>query len=325
MSPDLWSCLKKRIKIYWADSQIDSHRLIGRNESFRGAVMVIAKIRTYGRLIKFSHTIFALPFALAAVLLANRQYPVTLQTLLLILIAMASGRSAAMGFNRFADFHYDRLNPRTASRPHVAGEVSRGSMLIFIAVSAVAFVACAALLGKMCLVLSVPVLAVLFFYSLTKRFTSYSHFFLGFAIGLAPAGAWIAIAGRLDWRVLLLSFALMTYIAGFDILYACQDIDFDREQKLFSMPACRGAPRALWLSTGLHVLTFVFLLLLFFAFDLGRIYLVFLSLISILLFAEHKIVRPDCLDKVNIAFFHVNSAISILLFLGILAGTWWSL
>jgi 4-hydroxybenzoate polyprenyltransferase len=287
--------------------------------------MVITKIRTYGRLIKFSHTIFALPFALAAVLLANRQYPVSVQTLLLILFAMASGRSAAMVFNRFADFHFDRLNPRTANRPHVTGQVGRSSMLTFILLSAVAFVFCAALLGRMCFVLSVPVLAVLFFYSLTKRFTSFSHLFLGFAIGLAPAGAWIAITGGLDSRVLLLSFALMTYIAGFDILYSCQDIEFDRKQELFSMPACWGAHRALRLSTVLHVLTFVFLLLLYFAFDLGRIYLVFLSLISILLIAEHKIVRPDCLEKVNIAFFHVNSAISILLFLGILAGTWWSL
>lgn len=292
---------------------------------FRGAVMVIAKIRTYGRLIKFSHTIFALPFALAAVLLANRQYPVSLQTLLLILFAMASGRSAAMGFNRFADLHYDRLNPRTANRPHVTGQVGVSSMLVFILLSAAAFIFCSALLGRLCFVLSVPVLAVLFFYSLTKRFTSFSHLFLGFAIGLAPAGTWIAIAGGLDWRVLLLSLALMTYIAGFDILYACQDIEFDREQELCSMPACWGAPRALMLSNVLHVLTFVFLLLLFFAFDLGRVYLVFLCLISILLIAEHKIVRPDCLERVNIAFFHVNSAISVLLFLGILAGTWWSL
>jgi 4-hydroxybenzoate polyprenyltransferase len=287
--------------------------------------MLITNIRTYGRLIKFSHTIFALPFALAAVLLAHQQYPVSLPTLLLILFAMASGRSAAMGFNRFADFQYDRLNPRTAGRPHVTGQVGRTSMLNFILLSAVAFIFCAFLLGRMCFALSVPVLGVLFFYSLTKRFTSFSHLFLGFAIGLAPVGAWIAIAGGLDWRVLILSLALMTYIAGFDILYSCQDIEFDQKQKLFSIPACWGAPRALMLSTALHVLTFLFLLLLFFAFDLGRIYLVFLSLISILLFVEHKIVRPDCLEKVNIAFFHVNSAISILLFLGILAGTWWSL
>jgi 4-hydroxybenzoate polyprenyltransferase len=170
--------------------------------------------------------------------------------------------------------------------------------------------------------LSVPVLAVLFFYSFTKRFTSLCHLILGFGIGLAPAGAWVAVSGQLDWRIMPLSFALMTYIAGFDILYSCQDIEFDRDQALFSLPACQGAAKALFFSTGLHALTFVFLLLVYFAFDLARIYLLFLLLIGVLIFAEHKLVRPDCLDKANVAFFHVNSAISILLFLGVLAGTW---
>ncbi len=284
--------------------------------------MWLEKIRTYGRLIKFSHTIFALPFALAAVLLANREYPVTVTALFLILLAMASARSAAMGFNRFADFEYDRLNPRTAFRPNITGQVDRTSVLFFTIASAVLFVTCAALLGRICFILSIPVLGVLFFYSLTKRFTSLSHLVLGFAIGLAPVGAWVAVAGTLDVRVLLLSLALMTYIAGFDILYACQDIDFDRRQKLFSIPACWGANRALSVSMSLHVLTFLCLLLVYFAFDLGRMYLVFFVLISILLFVEHRIVRPDSLEHVNIAFFHVNSAISILLFLGVLAGTW---
>jgi 4-hydroxybenzoate polyprenyltransferase len=134
----------------------------------------------------------------------------------------------------------------------------------------------------------------------------------------------VAITGNLDGRIFLLSLALMTYIAGFDILYACQDIEFDQNQELFSIPACWGAGTALRLSTALHVFTFVFLALVYFAFDLGNIYLLFLALISVLLVAEHRLVRPDCLDNVNIAFFHVNSAISILIFLGILAGTWLS-
>ncbi|MHC1729209.1 MAG: UbiA-like polyprenyltransferase [Syntrophobacteraceae bacterium] len=286
-------------------------------------MMLLAKVRTYGRLIKFSHTVFALPFALAAVLLANKQYPVTIQSFLLILVAMASARSAAMGFNRFADYHYDRLNPRTSSRPHVTGQVDRLSILLFISLSAAVFILSAALLGRLCFIMSVPVLALLFFYSFTKRFTSLCHLVLGLGIGLAPAGAWIAITGSLDWRILLLSLALMTYIAGFDILYSCQDIDFDRNQELFSIPACRGPGKALLLSTALHLLTFLFLLLLYFAFGLAKIYLLFLTLISILLIVEHRLVRPDCLENVNIAFFHVNSAISILLFLGILAGTWY--
>ncbi|SPF46653.1 putative 4-hydroxybenzoate polyprenyltransferase [Syntrophobacter sp. SbD1] len=281
----------------------------------------VSRIHTYGRLIKFSHTVFALPFALAAVLLANRHHPVSLQTFALIVIAMASARSAAMGFNRFADYRYDRLNPRTANRPHVTGQVDLFSVLFFISFSAAVFIASAILLGHLCMIMSIPVLVVLFLYSFTKRFTKLCHLVLGFGIGLAPAGAWVAISGTLDWKILLLSFALMTYIAGFDILYSCQDIEFDRAQDLFSLPACWGTAKALIFSTGLHVLTLVFLLLVYFAFDLGRIYLLFLSLISVLIFAEHKLVRPDCLDKVNVAFFHVNSAISILLFLGVLAAT----
>jgi 4-hydroxybenzoate polyprenyltransferase len=282
--------------------------------------MSLSKIYTYARLIKFSHTVFALPFALAAVLLANRYYPVSFRTFALIMVAMASARSAAMGFNRFADYRYDRLNPRTANRPHVTGRVDRFSVLVFVSFSAGVFIASAALLGRVCLIMSTPVLLVLFLYSFTKRFTTFCHLILGFAIGLAPAGAWVAVSGGLDWKILLLSFALMTYVAGFDILYSCQDIEFDREQDLFSLPACCGPAKAMVFSAGLHVLTLLFLLLVYFAFDLGSIYLLFLLLIGVLVFAEHKLVRPDCLDKVNIAFFHLNSAISILLFLGVLAG-----
>ncbi|MGC9197134.1 MAG: UbiA-like polyprenyltransferase [Syntrophobacteraceae bacterium] len=281
---------------------------------------LISKIHTYGRLIKFSHTVFALPFALAALLLANTKHPVGFKIVVLIIIAMASARSAAMGFNRYADHHFDRLNPRTANRPHVTGQVDRFSVMLFILFSSVVFIATAALLGRLCLILSLPVLGILLLYSYTKRFTHLCHMVLGFAIGLAPAAVWVAVTGSLNWRIFLLSFALMTYIAGFDILYACQDIEFDRQHNLFSLPACWGASKALLFSSALHVFTLVFLFLVYFAFDLGRIYLLFLFLIGILIFTEHKLVRPDCLDKVNIAFFHVNSAISVLLFLGILIG-----
>ncbi len=281
---------------------------------------LISKIATYGRLIKFSHTVFALPFALAALLLANSKHPVSLATFALIIAAMASARSAAMGFNRLADYRYDRLNPRTANRPHVTGQVDLPSVLVFVLVSALVFVGVAALLGHLCFILSLPVLAILLLYSFTKRFTTLCHLALGFAIGLAPVAVWVAVSGSLNWKILLLSFALMTYIAGFDILYACQDVEFDREHNLFSLPACRGVSNALLYSSVLHLFTLLFLFLVYFAFDLSRVYLFFLLAISILIFAEHKLVRPDCLDKVNIAFFHVNSAISILLFLGVLAG-----
>lgn len=281
--------------------------------------MLLTRIRTYGRLIKFSHTIFALPFALAAVLLANRHQPVSWATLAWIVLAMASARSAAMGFNRLADYEFDRRNPRTSDRPLASGAIDRKSVLCFIFISSLVFVLSAAALGRLCFVLSVPVLLVLFFYSYTKRFTAFSHLVLGFSIGLAPIGAWIALTGSLTPGIVLLSLALMTYIAGFDILYACQDIDFDRQSGLFSLPARWGASRALTASSLLHAATFLCLLAVTFAFSLGRVYLLFLALISLLLIIEHRLVRPDRLDRVNVAFFHVNSAISVLLFVGVLA------
>jgi len=286
--------------------------------------MWINRVRTYGRLIKFSHTVFALPFALAAVLLAHREHPVTLWTLVWIMIAMAGARSAAMGFNRYADFEYDRRNPRTTGRPLTAGQIDKPSVLKLILASSTIFVLSAAMLGKLCFILSIPVLVVLFLYSYTKRFTAFSHLVLGFGIGLAPAGAWVATTGNLDIRIFPLSFALMTYIAGFDILYALQDIDFDRKEKLCSIPACWGSQRALQASNLLHTLTFLFLLSLYFIFPLGRTYLIFLSIISLLLIAEHKLVRPDSLERINLAFFHVNSAISILLFVGVWTDVWLS-
>lgn len=282
--------------------------------------MWVNRIQTYGRLIKFSHTIFALPFALAAVMFAHRQHPVTLTNLILILLAMAFARSAAMGFNRYADQHFDAMNPRTAGRPHTTGQIDRRSILTFVTASSLLFILTAALLGRLCLALSLPVLFVLFFYSYTKRFTSLSHLVLGFAIGLAPIGAWIAATGGFDPRILLLSCALMTYIAGFDILYACQDIEFDRKACLFSIPADWGIHSALRFSSLLHSITFCSFVSLYFAFEMGRIYLLFLLLITILLVIEHRLVQPDRIERVNFAFFHVNGAISILLFLGVLTG-----
>ncbi|GLI34351.1 UbiA-like polyprenyltransferase [Desulforhabdus amnigena] len=286
--------------------------------------MWLERIQTYGRLIKFSHTVFALPFALAAALLANRQHPMTWFNLGCIILAMAAARSAAMGFNRFADYEYDRRNPRTVERPLTSGKIDKQSVLLFITISSAIFILTAAILGRLCLVLSVPVLLILFSYSYTKRFTAFAHLFLGFAIGLAPLGAWIAITGAWDSRILLLSMALMTYIAGFDILYACQDVEFDREQNLFSIPSRWGVHRAFKISAFLHVLTFLFLFSVYFVFDLGFIYLAFLACISFLLILEHRLVRPDHLEKIDLAFFHVNSAVSVLLFVAVLADTWLS-
>ncbi len=279
--------------------------------------MTFKLLFTYGRLIKFSHTIFALPFALAAALLAHRHKPLTPATLFWIIVAMASARSAAMGFNRLVDRRFDRLNPRTANRPSVTGEISARALVLFVGLSSTIFVGSAAMLGRLCFMLSFPCLAVLFLYSYTKRFTASSHLFLGFAIGLAPVGAWIAVTGTLDGRILWLAAALMTYIAGFDILYACQDVEFDRRTGLHSLPARWGIRKALAVSSILHGVTAVCLVALGFAFHLGRVYGAILMAIFALLVLEHRLVRPDRLDKVNVAFFHVNSVVSVLIFLAV--------
>lgn len=276
------------------------------------------KIQDYLKMIKFSHTIFALPFALSAMVMAWEKYPVSVWTLVWIVIAMVGARSAAMGFNRIVDAKIDAQNERTAIREIPAGILSQKEALIFVGLSSLIFIFSAAMLSSLCLVLSVPVLACLMFYSYTKRFTRYCHLYLGFAIGLAPIGAWVAIAGTLSWSVIFLSLALMTYIAGFDILYACQDIDFDKEQGLFSLPSKIGAPKAMMISWVLHCLTLACLLAMHISFGMHPVFYGFIFLIAILLVVEHKLVKPDDLTHINLAFFHINSVVSVLLFVGVL-------
>ncbi len=275
-------------------------------------------IITYGRMIKFSHTIFALPFALAAVVLANRHTPVNIHGVSWILVAMVAARSAAMGFNRIVDARIDAQNPRTAMREIPAGKLSQKSALVFVGGSALVFILAAAMLGQLCLALSLPVLAVLCLYSYTKRFTWLAHLYLGFAISLAPLGAWIALTNSFYGPILLLSLALMTYITGFDILYACQDTRFDRRAGLFSIPAKFGIPAALWTARVVHVAAWGFLLWLWPAFHLGGVYFGTVLLIGVLLIIEHRLVNPNDLSKIDVAFFNVNSTISVILFLGIL-------
>lgn len=277
------------------------------------------RVLTYGRMIKFSHTIFALPFALSAVVMAWRDHTPLISDLVWILVAMVGARSAAMGFNRITDAEIDAKNPRTLIREIPSGFLTRKDAALFVAGSSAIFIFAAAMLGELCFILSFPVLFFLLFYSVTKRFTKYCHIYLGFAISLAPVGAWIAITGSLSFSVVLLTLALMTYIAGFDILYACQDIDFDREHGLFSIPAKLGAVRAMIISSVLHLLTFIFFVMMHFTFGMHPVFLIFLLAIGVLLIAEHRIVRPDNLEKIDIAFFNINSLISILLFAGVLA------
>ncbi|WP_022665130.1 UbiA-like polyprenyltransferase [Desulfospira joergensenii] len=277
------------------------------------------KTLEYGKMIKFSHTIFALPFALSAVVLAWQTHAPSMVDLVWILAAMVGARSAAMGFNRIVDADIDLKNPRTAIREIPAGILSRKEAVFFVGISSLVFIFSAAMLSRLCLFLSFPVLLFLLFYSYTKRFTPYCHVYLGAAISLAPVGAWVALTGGLAWGVVFLSLSLMTYIAGFDILYACQDIDFDRKQGLHSLPARLGPRKAMQISTFLHILTMGFLGAMYINFGMHPVFLGFLAAIGILLVVEHRLVRPDDLSRINMAFFHINSIVSLLLFAGVLA------
>ncbi len=277
------------------------------------------KVLVYGRMIKFSHTIFALPFALSAVVMAWRDHEPRIWDLLWILAAMVGARSAAMGFNRIIDARIDAKNPRTAVREIPSGLLSKTDAAWFVAGSSLLFVFSAAMLGWLCFFLSFPVLLFLFFYSYTKRFTPHCHTILGAAISLAPLGAWIAVTGSVSLSVVFLTLALMTYIAGFDILYSCQDIDFDSREELFSLPSAIGPKHAMALSSLLHIFTVVFLVMVHFSFGMHPVFLGFLGLIIVLLVLEHKIVQPDNLDHINLAFFHINSLVSISLFVGVLS------
>ncbi|MDY0375218.1 MAG: UbiA-like polyprenyltransferase [Desulfobacterium sp.] len=277
-----------------------------------------AQILTFGRMIKFSHTVFALPFALSAVILAWKDHEPDMSVLGWIILAMVGARSAAMGFNRIIDAPMDLKNPRTANREIPAGILTRKSAGLFVGASSLVFVFAAAMLGPLCFWLSFPVLILLLFYSYTKRFTAYCHIYLGFAISLAPLGAWIAVTGGFSVPILFLTLALMTYIAGFDILYACQDTAFDGETGLFSIPSAIGPRNAMAVSQLLHGFTIVLLFTMYLSFDMDRVFLLFLGVIGLLLVVEHRLVKPDNLEHINIAFFHMNSLVSITLFAGVL-------
>jgi 4-hydroxybenzoate polyprenyltransferase len=277
------------------------------------------KIIDYGKMIKFSHTVFALPFALSAVVLAWQTRVPSAWELFLILAAMVGARSAAMGFNRIIDADIDKKNPRTAIREIPAGILTQKEALVFVVLSSLVFVGAAALLSPLCFWLSFPVLGVLFFYSYTKRFTPYCHLVLGFAISLAPVGAWVALTGTLNWGIVFLGAALWFYIAGFDILYACQDIGFDREQGLFSLPAHLGAARAMRISALFHGIFMACLVAVYLSFGMHPVFLIFWIAIAGLIVLEHRLVKPGDLSRIDMAFFHVNSAVSMTLFAGILA------
>ena len=291
-----------------------------REENDSIIVPLLSKALIYSRMIKISHTIFALPFALASVVLVHRVAPLTASTMFWVVMAVVGARSAAMGFNRLADAAIDRRNPRTAKRDIPIGAISKSEATAFIGVSALIFIVAAAMLSVLCFWLSFPVLGILFLYSYTKRFTWLSHVILGFAISMVPLGVWVAVTGTLSFEITIMSLALLTYIAGFDILYACQDIEFDRAEHLHSIPAIFGVDKALAVSSLMHVISFAALLSLYWIFSLAPIYLLFAGIIGLLFIVEHRLVKPDDLSRINVAFYHVNSIISVLVFVAVLFG-----
>ena len=277
-------------------------------------MQIAQKLRITLDMIKFEHTIFALPFALIGAMLAGPGVPGARQ-LLWIIAAMIGARSAAMAFNRIVDVRYDRLNPRTDRRALPAGTLSMAFAAVFTIVMAALFVFAAAQLNRLCFYLSFPTLAILLFYSYTKRFTAMSHLFLGFAIGLAPLAAWLSIRGEFAWPPVLLSAAVMFWIAGFDIIYALQDLEFDRKNRLLSIPAKVGPRGALLISSVFHAATVLLLFATAAKTQLGMIAYLGIAIVAGILVWEHRIVKPDDLSRVNVAFFTMNGYVSILLLL----------
>jgi 4-hydroxybenzoate polyprenyltransferase len=286
---------------------------------------MVAKMRFWNRLrvtlemIKFEHSVFALPFALTGALLAFREKHLTGSVLagklLWIVIAMVGARSAAMAFNRILDADIDARNPRTMTRHLPAGTLSTGFAWGFVMFSVLIFLLAARALNPLCLKLAPVALAVLFFYSFTKRFTTFSHLILGFSLGIAPAAAWIAVSGSLDPRILWLTAAVTFWTAGFDVIYSCQDYEFDHREGLFSLPRRFGIGGALWIARLFHVTMIGCLIALTLTFQLGWLSLAGIAAIILLLAYEHSLVKADDLSRVDAAFFTVNGYVSVLFFL----------
>jgi 4-hydroxybenzoate polyprenyltransferase len=270
-------------------------------------------------MIKFEHSVFALPFALTGALLAFRESHILgrvfAEKLLWIVVAMVAARSAAMAFNRILDAEIDARNPRTRARHIPAGLLSPRFAWAFTGVVVLVFLLAARALNPLCLKLAPIALGLIFFYSFTKRFTTFAHLVLGLSLGIAPAAAWIAVTGSLDWRILWLTAAVTFWTAGFDIIYSCQDYEFDQTEGLFSLPRRFGISGALWIARVFHVTMIGCLAALSFSFALGWLSLAGIGAVILLLLYEHSMVKADDLSRVNAAFFTVNGYVSVLFFL----------
>jgi 4-hydroxybenzoate polyprenyltransferase len=265
-------------------------------------------------MIKWEHSIFALPFALCGAMLAAGGLPAW-RLVAWIVVAMVSARSAAMAFNRLADASIDAANPRTATRALPVGQLTPAFVSTFVLVACGIFVLAASQLNRLTLMLSPVALAVILLYSYSKRFTRWSHLFLGFALGIAPAAAWVAVRGSLDPRILLLTAAVTFWVGGFDVIYACQDHDYDRSHDLHSLPRYFGIRNALVIARLFHIAMLALLVALIVTFSLGKLAVTGVVAVAALLLYEHTLVRHDDLSKLNAAFFTMNGVISVVFFL----------
>lgn len=280
---------------------------------------IISKLKDLGEMLKVSHTVFALPFAFASMLVAAGGWP-SWRLVGLIVLAMFTARNAGMAFNRYLDASIDAKNPRTASRHVPRGIFSRPFVLAFSLANAVLFVAVAGLINPLCLKLSPVALLLLFSYSAMKRFTNLSHLVLGLTLGSSPVAAWAAVRGTLTWEPFVLGAAVIFWVAGFDIIYATQDYEFDKKEGLHSLVVTLGIGKALILSRVFHLLTLTLFAAFGYLLHLGIAYAVCLALIAALLAYEHSLVKADDLSRVNAAFFNVNGFISLLFLIGVFIG-----
>jgi 4-hydroxybenzoate polyprenyltransferase len=271
------------------------------------------KLATYLSFVRFSHSVFALPFALTGALLAWREHPFSWAQTGWIVVCMVAARSAAMGFNRLVDARFDALNPRTAMRELPRGAMSRREAALFVTLSSVVFIVGASRLGAWCFALSPVALAIVFWYSLAKRFTAYTQIFLGLAMAVAPVGGWLAAGGRGDWAPWLLGLAIGVWVGGFDVLYACQDVEFDRGHGLRSIPARYGVPVAIRVSRLLHVATVIAMAALWRVADLPTLYLAGVAFVALLLAYEQSLVSAADLSQVKRAF-DLNGYVGIVYF-----------
>ena len=271
----------------------------------------LSRVRTYASFVRFSHSVFALPFALAGALLAARHVDVTWPKVAWIVVAMVTARSAALGFNRLVDARYDARNPRTANRELPRGALSRFEAIVFVVVASFVFVFASSRLNPVCFALSPVALAIVFWYSLAKRYTTWTQLFLGLAMAVAPVGGWLAVGGGNGWEPWLLGLAIGTWVGGFDVLYASQDVDFDRRHGLLSIPVSFGVSAALAISRAMHVVTVLCLVALAFVTPLGRLYLAGVAVVAALLAYEQSLVRADDLSQVKRAF-DLNGFVGIL-------------